>query len=87
MPKPEPLAIRAAIPTADSAIKLHGDKFAGARITSNITIDAYYPDGPDSMVCLADLLVVRHDEVGREKSSLHFGGRCEGIHQLVRQPE
>ena len=33
MPKPEPLALKATIPTTESAIKVHGDESGSARIT------------------------------------------------------
>ncbi len=38
MPKPEPLALKAAIPTTESAIKIHGGEGEGARIT----LDVYF---------------------------------------------
>ncbi len=40
MPKPEPLALKAAIPTTESAIKIHGNEGEGARIM----LDVYFED-------------------------------------------
>ena len=44
MPKTEPLALRAAIPTTESAIKIHGDEDGSARITFDI-----YPEDLDQL--------------------------------------
>ncbi len=43
-PKPEPLALRAAIPTTEGAIKVHGDESGSARITLDI-----YPEDLDQL--------------------------------------
>lgn len=40
MPKPDPLALKAAIPTTESAIKIHGNEGEGARIM----LDVYFED-------------------------------------------
>ncbi len=40
----EPLALRAAIPTTESAIKVHGDEAGSARITFDI-----YPEDLDQL--------------------------------------
>jgi hypothetical protein len=44
MPKTEPLALRAAIPTTESAIKIHVDEAGSARITFDI-----YPEDLDQL--------------------------------------
>jgi hypothetical protein len=44
MSKPEPLAIRAAIPTTESAIRIHGDEAGSARILLDI-----YPEDLDQL--------------------------------------
>jgi hypothetical protein len=44
VPNPEPLAIRAAIPTSESAIKVHGDEVGSARIILDI-----YPEDLDQL--------------------------------------
>lgn len=40
----EPLALRAAIPTTESAIKVHGDESGSARITFDV-----YPEDLDQL--------------------------------------
>ena len=44
MTKPEPLALKAAIPTTESAIKIHGDEAGSARITFDV-----YPEDLDQL--------------------------------------
>jgi hypothetical protein len=44
MTKPEPLALKAAIPTTESAIKVHGDEAGSTRISFNI-----YPEDLDQL--------------------------------------
>ncbi len=39
MPKPEPLALKAAIPTTESAIKIDGGKGGSCRITLDVYTD------------------------------------------------
>ncbi len=55
MNKPEPLALRAAIPTTESAIKVHGDEAGSARIT----FDVY----PEELGQLRDLFEFRGKEL------------------------
>lgn len=51
MPKqPEPLALRAAIPSTESAIKIHGGQGEGARITIDV-----YPEELEQIARLAEL--------------------------------
>lgn len=48
--QPEPLALRAAIPSTESAIKIHGGEGEGARITIDV-----YPEELGQLVKLAEL--------------------------------
>ncbi|MDP9368568.1 MAG: hypothetical protein M3Q03_09895 [Chloroflexota bacterium] len=50
MSKLEPLALKAAIPTTESAIKIHGGEGEGARITLDI-----YPEELDQLKELFEL--------------------------------
>jgi len=55
MSKPEPLALRAAVPTTESAIKVHGDEAGSARII----LDIY----PEDLAQLKELFKFRGREL------------------------